>query len=180
MPVRPVCDSGGFKNASAGSDGSSACFCLHASICEANDILFLVCNFSSQCDPPILLRGAETGKFVSAQMQYCCLMCIYCKFHPSDGVNMHKFKTTKSYSLYENEMRAFFFEISCSFPKGTGIFYIIWGERFFRKRTIPGIENLSAKHDPCFTNSWFNWRKRLWLTYTLDALFSRKICTRRL
>lgn len=50
---------------------------------------------------------------------------------------MHKFKITKSYSLYENEMRAFFFEISCSFPKGTGIFYIIWGERFFGNARSP-------------------------------------------
>ena len=50
---------------------------------------------------------------------------------------MHKFKITKSYSLYENEMQAFFFEISCSFPKGTGIFYIIWGERFLGSAHSP-------------------------------------------
>ena len=79
----------------------------HVSACMLRFVKQMIPCFWYAIFPPsvILLsyyEGAEMGKFVSAQMQYCCLICIYCKFPPSDDVNMHKFKRAKEYSLYEN------------------------------------------------------------------------------
>lgn len=66
-------------------------------------------------------------------------------------------------------MRAFFFEISCSFPKGTGIFYIIWGERFFSETHDPWQRKSFSKARSLFHKFMF----KLEETVMVDAYFGR-------
>ena len=56
--------------------------------------------------------------------------------------------------------------------------YIIYDmeEAAFRRRGPP-LKNQFSKARPMCTKFMFKRRKRLWLTHTLDALFSRRICT---